>query len=189
MRFLSVFWAASTAALVSSTAVAQAPCDAFNGFHPDDRPASCMCGRGALKSLSVKPPANMRLVAACGVEKDRFGFLHGVFYFEGPSTIAGSVVRERSETSGDAMFFESSVPPGRHVVFKRRPGGMRLGDAAATFRRFNAPRPTEKTPCWVAGAKIRLMSLRVVAGSGDEAGSYPLKYEVLSVGKYGACRE
>jgi hypothetical protein len=175
--------------LAAAAVHAQTPCEAFKDFHPDDRHADCVCSQSALKSLSVTPPANMRLVAACGAEKDTFGFLRGVFYFAGPATISGSAVRERSEASGDAMFFEASSPPGKHVVFKRAPGGMRLGDAPATFRGFSAPKPTEKTPCWVAGAKIRLASLRVVAGSGGEAGSYPIKYDVLSVGKYRACRE
>lgn len=189
MRFLSLFLTVSISALFSSAVLAQAPCDAFKGFHADDRPADCMCSRTSLKSLAVKPPENMKLVAACRVEKDRFGFLHGVFYFAGPTEISASAVRERSEASGDAMFFEAFVPPGKHVVFKRAPDGMKLGGATATFRRFNAPKPTEETPCWIAAAKMRLLSLRVVAGSGSEAGSYPLEYEVLSVGKYRGCRE
>ena len=166
-----------------SAAAAETACKATTNLSNEEL-TRCTCGNEVAK-LPVSAPLGMKLVAACG-QKYESGEWSGGFYFAGSNVQSGTVTREFNEVFGDMLSFDAdkSVP---YQQFLSEAQHLKFWDDPTAIQRFRAPRPTERNSCWSARAKIEVQVLHILAGGIDEAGSYPRKYRVLSLGKYRRC--
>lgn len=183
MRVAAIF-ATVLLGLSSHNAGASEPtCSAIVGL-PRDQLAGCTCGPLVAK-LPVAAPSGMKLVAACG-ENEENGSWYGGFYFTGRHVQSGTVKREENEWFGDSLWFDADTQL-PYQAFSSEGQHLKFSDAAGANKRFRAPRPTQKTGCWSAKAKIEIQILQVLSGGTDESGSYARKYRVLSLGQYRPC--
>ncbi len=166
-----------------SAVAAETPCTAIVALRGEEL-ADCTCGR-ALAPMPMSAPPGMTLITACGSKYEHDAW-DGGFYFRGSHVTRGLVTRENNAMHGDLLSF-TSTQSGPYRQFASAAGHLKFWDDPVAMRRFHAPRPTEKTPCWAASAKIDVQILHVLAGGSDQSGSYPRKYRVLSVGKYRPC--
>ena len=127
----------------------------------------------------------MKLVAACYPKYENEGW-DGSFYFTGRYVQHGTVTREDNELFGDVLSYQAQ----KRLIYSQftsEADYLKFWDDPAAFKKFRAPRPTGKTRCWSAKAKIEVTALHVLGGRSDQSGSYPLKYRVLKLGKYRSC--
>lgn len=151
---------------------------------PSEKRSGCTCG-GALAKLPVSAPPGMKLVAACFPKYENGGW-DGSFYFTGRYVELGTVTREDNEMVGDMLSYQAQKFS-TYSPLASEATHLKFWDDPAAFKKFRAPRPTKKTPCWSAKVTIEVTALHLLGGGNDESGSYPLKYRVLRLGKYRSC--
>lgn len=183
MRLIAIFAMVLFCSSCHSAVAAETDCHATANLGADEL-MRCTCGKGAAR-LPMSAPPGMKLVASCG-QKHESGDWYGGFYFAGSYVQSGTVTREFNDIFGDILSFagQKSFP---HQQFLSEAQLLKFWDDPTAIKKFRAPRPTQKNGCWSARAKIEVQVLYVLAGGADQAGSYPLRYRVLNLGKYRPC--
>ena len=166
-------------------------------------PDRCICAE-ALRNLKATPPRGMKIVAVCAlywpngemidlsaqaVSLDRYNdegnIPFGRIFLKGEVRLPGTWRYEPS-ISGDAWFIPQ--PP---LVPARTP----LADQLASIKfveddvldRFHVPPRFRTSLCFTADATISIKGLRLLIGQTDEAGTYPVGYQVLRASGFKTC--
>ena len=168
--------------------------------------ASCSCG-ATLTHVTASLVKDFKLVAACGLEwrpgcggqcdidltrtqislddYNKSGNLpHGEFFLRGSATLTGTL-NFSPGPAGDVWF----SPKENHIaspgtVLANMVGVLKLY-ADNPNDRFRVP-PAFQSQCWSAIATIYVKDIRLLIGETDEAGAYPLAYELISISRFKA---
>lgn len=144
---------------------------------------SCSCGVG-LKTIHIPKQlqrVGFKPVAACGISdeygsSEEYGASRGSYYFKGNVIVTGLLIREddviarfdlNSDVAIDRLKFDFTSP--------------------YTIKRLRPPEPSTAKPCWKTKATLRIKTLVQLNGGTDEAGLWPMQYDVLSLGEYKKC--
>ena len=155
------------------------------------------CGEGCsvckkdLPKFPVTAPKGMTLTFVCGYNKrPRDRFLAGTFYFSGDATVHGKLILERrggEEGAGDYLLF-SGESSSKLDMFSDSINDLRIINSALSSPKVNYPELTDKNNCWSADAVLKIKLLKVVWTEQDDAGNFPLKFEIVKVGKFSKCQ-
>jgi hypothetical protein len=148
--------------------------------------SACKCG-GELQAPRRTKANALALVATCASSETGWGS-EGDFLYEGSQVFTGRVKREDTETFGDTISFWIDKELIEESPFAE-PQFSFLRGIENAIRQFGTPPISARSPCWVAPSTIVVKSVYISRGVGlDSEGMFPMKYEVLSVGKFAKCK-
>jgi hypothetical protein len=154
-----------------------------------DKKGGCICKKD-LPKFPVTSPKGMKLTSVCGYNsRPKDDFLAGTFHFSGDATVHGKLVSERregEEGGGDYFLFsgESSL---EYSVFSSSIYNLQITTSALSSRKLNYPELSDENNCWSADAVLKIKLLKIVWTEQDDAGNFPLKFDIVKVGKFSKC--
>lgn len=103
--------------------------------------------------------------------------------------VSGVIKREPSEFINEFTFRgPKTIPwPSKRPIFFRHAIYLQFSDAVLAEKKFKAPKPSDKTTCWEANARLNVTEMQSIFGWDNTEGDYPRKYNVLEVGPYRKC--
>ncbi len=150
----------------------------------------CNVHKNDLSKFPVTVPKGMILTSVCHYSKrPEDQFLGGDFYFDGDATVLGKLILERregEEGGGDYLMFSGKSSSTRSM-FSSAIYDLIIDTLEQNSPKVNYPKLSDKNNCWSADAVLRIKSLKVVWSEQDDAGNFPLKFEIVKVDKFSKC--
>lgn len=150
----------------------------------------CSVCKKDLPKFPVTPPKGMTLTSVCSYAKrPRDHLLVGTFYFSGDATVNGKLISERrggEEGAGDYLIFSGESSSG-FSMFSNAVNFLQIKESPLSSPKFKYPALSDENNCWSADAVLKIKLLEVVWTEQDDAGNFPLKYEIVKVGKFSKC--
>jgi hypothetical protein len=193
-----------TAQSDSSALAQESRCETAKAYFKAIESSDCTCGV-KLRNLKVTLPAGMKLLAACSlrwpngssidlstdvISMDEYthgNYPDGELYLAGVRELTGTVVVEEEPSGRDLRFNpEWDFPKNSSVFLRELRRGFSLEERDRTT--FRVEDVLKVRTCSIAGARIRIRGLRVLFGSTDEAGTYPLSVRIRETTPYRECR-
>lgn len=150
----------------------------------------CNIHKNDLAKFPVTMPEGMILTSVCHYSKrPEDQFLGGHFYFDGDATILGKLILERregEEGGGDYLMFSGKSLSTRSM-FSSAIYDLTINTVEQNSPTINYPKLSDRNNCWSADAVLRIKSLKVVWSEQDDAGNFPLKFEIVKIAKFSKC--
>lgn len=163
-------------------------CGGFGSLF-ERRPMKCQCGNYSKSFKPVSPYKNMKLAAVCDYREHRHENssleIHGHFFFRGEQIFSGHLKREESDFVTEFTFQGEKIfssPP-----FYDDFVSLRFEDPGFAEKEFKAPKLSDKSPCWMTEAKLKVTEILSLPGDNDESGHYARKYTALEIKPYRKC--
>jgi len=185
-KHLTVLWLLSIACF-GALAQEQKTCASVPDIRRDTWPYNekCDCSNGLNNKYSVKSPAGLALVAVCDHDISTYKETFGSYYFMGSTVVKGQITHNENDSGMNLSFIAPGQGP--YEALSSAMATMWFYEEDAAFKAFKLPPLTPDVRCWRAATSLKITTLLVVLGSGDQQGTLPLKYQVLDLEPYEAC--